>query len=117
MGRRQIPEIRAPPCFDRGADRTDVGRASEVIQSFCMDRFHALLGQSTVHEGWPKVSLVGCHVNSSDSPFLDETIEAKTAGREPWKDFLPFAIHNTVSFVCKQQTVASSNACLLGNKI
>lgn len=82
-----------------------------------MDLFHALLGQKTVREGWPKMSLVGHRVNTSDSPFLDETIEARTAGREPWKDFLPLAIHNVVSFVYKQQTVASSNACLLGNKI
>ena len=81
-----------------------------------MDCFRALLGQSTAREGWPEMSLRGRPANTSDSHFLDETVESKTAGREPWKDFLPFAIHNTVSFVCKQQTVASSNTCLLGNK-
>lgn len=72
----------------------DPGTDSEVIQS-C---FAALVGQSTVCEDWLKVSLVGCHVNTSDSPFLDETIEEKTAGREPWKDFFPFAIHNSVLY-------------------
>lgn len=56
------------------------------------------------------MSLVDRRVNTSDSPFRDETIEAKAVGREPWKGFLPFAMHNTVSFVRKEQTVASSNA-------
>lgn len=56
------------------------------------------------------MSLLGHYVNTSDSPFLAETIEAKAVGREPWKDFLPFAIYNVVSFVHKEQTVAFSNA-------
>lgn len=70
----------------------DPGTDSEVIQS-C---FPALLGQSTVCENWLKVSLVGCRVDTGDSPFNDETIEKKTAGREPWKGCFPCAIHNTV---------------------
>lgn len=76
--------------FDKGIYRRDPVRDSEAIQSCSVECVHALLGLPAVLEGWPEMSLVGCHVNTSDSPFLDETIEAKTAGREPWKDFLPF---------------------------
>lgn len=46
-----IPEVRAPPCLDRGADRVDPGTGSEVTQ-IC---FPALLGQSAVCENWLKV--------------------------------------------------------------
>lgn len=74
--------------LDKGIHRANPMWDSEVSQSFCADGFHALLGQPALFEGLSQMSLVGCHVNTSDSPFLDVTIEAKTSGREPWEDFL-----------------------------
>lgn len=68
----QIPEVRAPPCLDRGGSWQRLRSYPDLLSCFAGS-------VNCVCEDWLKIFLVDCHVNTSDSPFLDETIEEKSA--------------------------------------